>query len=189
MEEGGWIEGVVLRHKDTGKMVKLVDKSTFGETRISAWHERNALTENVKGVDSKDRSFLGEIYYSMATAIGHPELGTMQAKNYLRKVGSLNEERIQNLSVDINTNGIKSYWGRLLERQEEKLEARLDKYVKENAYGVKSVERVPFAIFMRTMETYAETFSKIRKLRENTENAETSEDLVKILVGKHLDEI
>jgi len=40
---GGWIEGVVLKHKTTGKMVKLVDKDTFGVIHKFVWEVRNSL--------------------------------------------------------------------------------------------------------------------------------------------------
>lgn len=40
---GGWIEGIVLTHADSGRMIKLVDKDIFGVARIFAWEVRNRL--------------------------------------------------------------------------------------------------------------------------------------------------
>lgn len=39
----GWIEGVVLKNKETGKMMKLVDKSVFGKAHKFTWLVRSEL--------------------------------------------------------------------------------------------------------------------------------------------------
>lgn len=39
----GWIEGVVMRHKKTGKMFKLIDKDIFGIAHKFVWQVRNAI--------------------------------------------------------------------------------------------------------------------------------------------------
>lgn len=44
----GWIEGVVLKHKATGKMVKLVDKEIFGAAHKFTWATRSALDDQRK---------------------------------------------------------------------------------------------------------------------------------------------
>ncbi len=181
IEFGGWIEGVVMRRPDTGKMFKLVDKNTFTRVLKEAWAERNLLTEAAKGVDA-DNSFLGQLYVDMATALGHPNLGTIQAKSYLRK----SETLLEDLNVDLDVESVRDYWIGLLEVKEVQLEARLDKYAKEEAYGVKSVDRYSFAAYERTLETYATSFQRIGKLLEETREARSAEDLLKILVGKHL---
>ncbi|HEY6436683.1 MAG TPA: hypothetical protein VIY47_08835, partial [Ignavibacteriaceae bacterium] len=65
IEDGGWIEGVVLKHQSTGKMVKLVDKDVFGTVRQIAWEKRNYLTEHAKGVESH-AGFMGRLLLDMA---------------------------------------------------------------------------------------------------------------------------
>ncbi|HEY6435496.1 MAG TPA: hypothetical protein VIY47_02825, partial [Ignavibacteriaceae bacterium] len=119
-EDGGWIEGVVLKHEVSGRMLKIVDKEIFGRIREDAWKDRNLLTEAARSIDG-EHSFLAEMYISLARSIGHPELGTMQAKNYLRKIGTITEDRISNLSTNINFEGVRSYWLRILEQKEEHL--------------------------------------------------------------------
>jgi hypothetical protein len=184
VEDGGWIEGVVLRHKNTGKMVKLVDKDVFGTVRESAWQKRNMLTERARSVDS-DSGFLGKLYLDMANSIGHPELGTMQAKNYLRKAGAITEDRLNTLSAGVDINTVKSYWISLLEIREEELERDLDKYV-EDTNAKNPLEE---AIRQRTLQTFASIFEKIRNLKEDTKTATSISNLLTALVGKQLGEI
>jgi hypothetical protein len=188
VSEGGWIEGVVLKHNVTGKMIKLVDKDVFGTIREIAWQKRNALTEHAKGINS-DTSFMGKIYLDMATAIGHPELGTIQAKNYLRKAGSINEERLNTLSEDIDFGSVKSYWLSLLEVRERDLEVMLDKYRKESNVLLKEGRILTQAVRKRTFETFAMSFKKISEFKNLTEQAKSVTDLFLVLVGKQLGEI
>jgi len=189
LEDGGWIEGVVARHKTTGKMVKIVDKNHFGVIREFAWSERNKLTERAK-TSSGDLSFMGNLHVKMATAIGHPELGTIQAKNYLRKVGTITEERLNTLSTDIDFESIRDYWLSLLEHQEIQLGKELDKYEKEKEVNEASADiLLKTAVKKRTLETYAATFQQIMLLKEATLQARTTYDLLRILVGKQLDNL
>src|SRR5690606_18542104 len=74
LEDGGWIEGVVLKDS-SGNMVKLVDKNKFGVIREDAWRVRNQLTERARSIDG-NHSFLGGLRVQMAQALGHAELGT-----------------------------------------------------------------------------------------------------------------
>lgn len=180
VEDGGWIEGVVLRHKTTGKMVKLVDKEVFGTIREAAWEKRNSLTEKAKGVNSCT-SFMGRVLLDMATAIGHPELGTIQAKNYLRKAGTITEDRISALSATTDFASVKSYWISLLNLRESDLSRELGKYV-----GNLNESR---AVRERTLETFALTFEKIRNLRDDTSRATSIDGLFFALVGKQLGDI
>lgn len=189
--DGGWIEGVVLRRLDTGKMVKIVDKDVFGVVREQAWEERNKLTEAAKST-SGDHSFLGSLYLDLATSIGHPELGTMQAKHYLRKAGMITEERLENLAEGIDVDAVKDYWYGLLAHKTNQLEARLDKYEEETRTNSnRSVRRTSehTAIEQRTLETFSNIFGVIQSLQESATKAQTAEELVNILVGKKLGEI
>ena len=199
INEGGWIEGVVLKHKESGKVVKLVDKSTFGTIREFAWSVRNNLIESAKSVENNP-SFLGRMRVAMATAIGHPTLGTIQAKNYLRKTGALTEDRISMLASGINLAGLKEYWLGLLDVKEQELLEYLDKYEKEKAKKQVMVSegqvRSPLIcrydgtpIDKRTQEVFASIFEQISSYKSDTVSAKSVNDLIFILVGKQLGEL
>lgn len=176
LEDGGWIEGVVLT-SPTGKMVKLVDKDVFGTIRESAWEKRNYLTEYAKGVDS-NAGFMGRLLLEMATALGHPELGTIQAKRYLRQVDILNED----VSGNIDFMSVKSYWSSLFEIKERELNRELDKYLRESSNN----SLLDRAVKKRTLETFANSFERIEKFRMLTEHSNTVSDLISVLVGRYL---
>lgn len=183
LEDGGWIEGVVLRRTDTGKMVKLVDKDTFTMTLREAWFERNALMEGAKSIDG-NHSFLGTMFVSMASALGHPELGTLQAKNYLRKASMITEDRITTLSNGVDFESVKSYWINLLEKQKLNLETRLVKYEKEKDIQKSTDDTYRCSTQYRTLEAYSTIFKKIISLQEATILSVSVEDLITILIGK-----
>ncbi len=175
-QNGGWIEGVVLKHKVTEKMIKLVDKNVFGVIRENAWKERNILTEAAKGVDG-NHSFLAEVYVTMAASLGHPELGTIQAKNYLKKIGTKTDRIVSFISEGVDFKEVKNYWMWLLEQRENQLQIRLKEYEEE--------KEPSHAIKERTIQTFASTFEKLYILQQDTSQANTSEDLVLALVSKH----
>lgn len=185
--EGGWIEGIVMKDPRTGRMVKLIDKDVFGRIRETAWQKRNQLTEHAKSVDNLP-SFMAEVYVGMATAIGHPELGTMQAKPFLRKLGSTNEERLQRLSENINFRSVKEYWLNFLDAKRAQLLVDLDKYEKEAIRHLNEgvLQR---AIHERTMQTFSTVFHKIGAFEERIREARTPEVLAKIIAEKHLREL
>ncbi len=199
-EDGGWIEGVVARHPQSGKMIKIVDKTHFGVIREFAWKVRNNLIERARSADSQS-SFLGSMYVRMATATGHPELGTMQAKNYLRKAGTITEERLNTLSVGINVNLVKEYWLALLEQKETELEQELAKYEKEKVgYYIENTQRqrktqgdgkVYYSpgIDKRTKEVFASLFEQIKVLKTSVDEVTDSNQLFQILVGKQLNDL
>lgn len=170
LEDGGWIEGVVLRDI-SGNMVKLVDKNKFGVIREDAWRMRNQLTESARSVDG-NHSFLGRLRVQMAQALGYAELGTTRAKRYLSSGIPLTE--------GINTKSVKEYWLNILDLKESELIGILDKYETEaNLVSAASVKK-------RTAESFAETFQKIDEFRTRTIRAQTPDDLLVILIGKHL---
>ena len=175
-QNGGWIEGVVLKHKVTEKMIKVVDKNVFGVIRENAWKERNILTESAKSVDG-NHSFLAEVYVTMAASLGHPELGTIQAKNYLKKIGTKTDRIISFISEGVDFKEVKNYWIWLLEQRENQLQIRLKEYEEE--------KEPSNAIKERTIQTFASTFEKLFILQQDTLQASTSEDLVVALVSKH----
>lgn len=189
IQDGGWIEGVVLRHPQTKKMVKIVDKNHFGFVREAAWKKRNMLTENAKSTEG-DLSFVGNLRVGLATSLGHPSLGTMQAKNYLRKAGDDTRSRLESLSEGVDFESVKEYWLGLLETAQVKFDMELKKYAKETDHlneGLGSL--LSNAVTTRTLETFATVFQNILHLKESTLSARKTVDLLEALVGKQLKEI
>jgi hypothetical protein len=126
----------------------------------------------------------------MATSIGHPELGTMQAKNYLRKAGTITEERLSTLSSGINFETVRQYWVSLLEVRQQELERELDKYEKEESdFPAGTRGFLSAAIKERTKQTFAQAFQQITEAQSAALQANDTNDLLNILVGKQLGEI
>lgn len=184
VEDGGWIEGVVLTNSN-GKMVKLVDKDVFGTVREIAWEKRNYLIEHAKGVESQ-AGFMGRLLRDMALALGHPELGTIQAKRYLHKVGVLTEDKLYILSENVDFNAVKSYWLSLFTVRESKLYEELDKYCRDSSVLLRDNRILTQAIRKRTLETFASLFDKIKTFKILTEQSNSVPNLILILIGKHL---
>ena len=189
IQDGGWIEGVVLRHPESRKMVKIVDKTRFGTIRESAWQKRNMLTENAKSTEG-NLSFVGNLRVGLATSLGHPSLGTMQAKNYLRKVGEDTQSRLENLAEGVNFNSVKEYWLGLLEVAQSNFDVELKKYAKEkDSLGEGLGNLLSNAVTTRTLEAFATVAEKILRFQASTLSARKTTDLVEILVGKQLNDI
>ena len=189
IQDGGWIEGVVLRHPQTRKMVKIVDKNRFGVIRESAWQKRNMLTENAKSTEG-NLSFVGNLRVGLATSLGHPSLGTIQSKNYLRKIGEDRQARLRNISNGVNFESVREYWIGLLETARTKFDQELDKYEKEaNIIHEGAGNLLLRAVQTRTLETFASVFQKIKLLEDTAISARETADLVEVLVGKQLNEI
>jgi DNA-binding transcriptional MerR regulator len=184
VKDGGWIEGVVLSCPNY-QTYKLVDKDTFGIAREKAWAKRNDLTEGAKSIEGP-HSFVGNLQISLARALGHPQLGTIQAKSYLRKIGLNTEERLSSLSIGTDLLEAKGCWIDILENQRTKLDQELDKYEKET---INSSICLGEWINIRTLESFAQTFQKINELQEAAKSAKGNSDLIKALVGKQLNEI
>jgi hypothetical protein len=184
LEEGGWIEGVVLRHKTTGRMVKIVDKDKFGTVREAAWAYRNELAESAKSPDGR-LSFMAKLRVDMATSIGHPELGTIQAKAYLRKIDTITEDRASAVSRTFDFQAVRPYWANLLETQIDLLEGRLTSYIASAPRHTVSEK----AFYSRNLETFAGTFKKLSEDVDLVKKSTNSKDLLLILVGKQLSEL
>jgi len=189
IQDGGWIEGVVLRHPQTRKMVKIVDKTRFGTIRESAWQKRNMLTENAKSTEG-NLSFVGNLRVGLATSLGHPNLGTIQAKSYLRKIGEDRQSRLDNLSEGINFKSVQEYWFGLLETAQTKFDRELDKYAKETDSTQTGLGNLlQQAVKTRTLETFATVSQSILQMQNATISAKKTADLVEALVGKQLKDI
>lgn len=195
LEDGGWIEGVVLRHKSSGKMVKLVDKNIFGVIREFSWQVRNNLTEAARSTEG-NLSFLGNLRVSMAVALGHPALGTIQSRHYLKQAGITNEDRVSYIAQNLDVSSVKDYWGNLIEQQRCELEAKLDKYDREKAFlrvespaqSIPIIEKQRYSndIDRRTKEVFASIFAQLSQMQHSIAESTTAADLVYLLAGKQL---
>lgn len=185
LEDGGWIEGVVLRHKKTGEIVKIVDKDTFNCRRIDAWQVRNSLTERANSL-SVNYSFLGELLYDIGLMFSVPELCTLQAKKFYNP---------ENYSQPLS----KYFRERLLivlDRKTCDLQYRLDKYKKKtsrkkvDASGIFQFSprtAVTGSIRQKTLETFATLFELLEIYKQKVRVAKTEEDVVKAIFGKYLE--
>lgn len=183
-DKNSWIEGVVLKYKNDGSMVKIVDKKTFGSIREFAWKIRNSLTDRPRGLNDKF-SYLGEIYVGLATALGHPELGTMQCKRYHKQM----------ILENINLLDVKEYMLKLLENKKLGLEELLDKYKKDEHLLELRIEEGAFrylvsykdsCIGKRTKETFASIFEQLDTLEKNITNANSQEEIIQVIAGRYL---
>ena len=192
VKDGGWIEGVVFRHKDTGRMFKIVDKDMFTTINKFLWKVRGELSDKPKGVDNIT-SLLGKILSGMATALGHPHLATLQAKRYLRKFGDSKEEILAGLSEGVKFENVQSYWLKYLDMMQEEFNKQLDKYNKEResmALNVNNREiKYDDDVHKRTLQTFADIKQMLNEFERDVAEASTAEDLILVLVGKQIEEL
>jgi hypothetical protein len=175
-----WVEGIVLRHRETGEMVKVVDKEFFGIAREFAWQVRNGLAKKPSGIVG-DISFMGQVSVGLASMLAHPHLGTTYAKTLVGK-------------IDISTVVFpeKSSMLSFLESSHRDLVDRLDKYeYEEHLYSVvigqnecsRTVSYKGSPIGIRTRETFAHLFERVDILKQQISKAETPEELIKAITG------
>lgn len=193
IENGGWIEGVVFRNKKTGEMFKVVDKDMFNAVKDFLWKVRSDLSEKPRSLASVE-TFAGKLLVSMASALGHPELGTQGAKRYLKKFGNTPDEIISAMSAQVNFENTKSYWENLLAEKSRELGQLLDKYNKERDQLEFSANGRDFSykdeeVHKRTLQVFANMKQTLNQFEAKAKNAKTVTDLFSILVGRQLGEI
>ena len=186
---GGWIEGVVFRNKDTNEMFKVVDKDMFMVIKDFLWQVRADLKDAPKSLNNVN-TFTGKLKVGLATALGHAELGTTQAKRYMKKHGSTPDEIIANLSKDTNFDSTKTYWIKFLQNMQGEFDKILDKYQKErkgkelqiNDRTIKYDEEV----HSRTLQTFNVMNKMLESMLRETTQANSITDLYTLLVGRQL---
>lgn len=191
LDAGGWIEGVVLRHKDTGEQLKIVDKSIF--TALNKFYHEiiSQITDN-RNADSIKRILTG----GMAETLGHPQLGTSAAKRYVDKFGNSKDEILANLGKAVDVNSAKSTWLKLLIQAEANLNQLLTDYITSNRskdivfgkQGKKTFKHEGPAS-KKTLETFADFKKFLETTKDATQSAKTGADLVNILVGDKISSI
>jgi len=187
---GGWIEGIVCRHRKTKKQFKVVDKQIFGVVKNFLWEIRNDLTEKPRSVNKVD-SFIGQFLKELSESINHPTLGTTQAKRYLRKFGSTKEEIIANLAKDIKFVELCRMWDEFIKIYEQKLEDKLVQYRitrHKKAITVNLGDRTQTFTYnneidRRTLQVFSSLFLKLEQFKQGITNATCAEDLIVLLVA------
>lgn len=174
----GWVEGVVFEHKETGELAKLIDKDKFTQVKNHAWSVRDSLSKMPASHTNEDISFIGKVLTGLAMAVGHPQLGTTQAKRYLSNHGTTLEECVLSLNEGHDFTEVKEYCKTFLEQCSAELDDMLSTYLKErNDLGYcKNVHN-------RTLSVFAETYGKVNELAEKIENAEKVNDIIIALIG------
>jgi hypothetical protein len=191
----GWIEGVVLHNPTNGRTVKIVDKDTFLKVKNFAWAEREHVTKQATKPGAPS-GLTGKLRCTLASALGHPALGTLQAKTYLKNIQKTND-CVEFLSQDAKFGVIKTAWSKALREHLAILSAALDKYESNKVNLLLDINInnnvIPFtysgSIDLRTKEAYALAYKYNADISLAVHRSSTVSDLIKILVGKILDEI
>lgn len=180
--DGGWIEGIVLRNRASGSMVKLVDKSTFGKIRVKSWEIRNNISAPAVSCTSA-MSIMGKLRVDMGVAIGHGELGTVHLAKYLHRLGISAYNDIAPHVTGINVDSVKLQWENILSNNLSQLNDALAKYIMEPpADYMPGVKR-------RTLETFSKAFSTNKYLTIASTSAKTSTDLFLVLAKQQLSKV
>lgn len=190
---GGWIEGVVLRHKVTGEQVKIVDNEIFGTIRNFLWNTRNSLSKISYHVNGT-HSFVGRLLIDLGSTISHPELGTLRAKRYLTKLAKDNNTILSVLSATASFTELQGQWLGIVSSKEKQL---LYEYIayKENKHLFRiNVEIGDFAqtffynsaVDIRTKQVFADTFALLARMKSGIQNSTNLHELMMVLVGRHL---
>lgn len=192
VQNGGWIEGVVFRHKDTGQMFKVVDKDMFTAVKNFLWKVRDELSDKPKSVNTV-KSFMGKVLVGLGTSIGIPELGTYQAKRALKKHGTTREEILHNIAIESDFENTQSFWEYFIIDQQEKFNKELDKYIKGRKDMSFSTNDRNFTyddeVHARTLQVFESVNRILAEFLEKIKKAKSMEDLILILVGRQLKEI
>jgi hypothetical protein len=192
-DDDGWVEGVVCRHTHTGKQFKVVDKDIFIAAKNFLWEVRDKLNEKPRSLN-KIESFVGKFLTGLAESIGHPILGTIQAKRYLKKLGNDNAEIVDKLSSSIDFEQVKLHWIDFVKQQESLLINELHRYKEtRNAKAItielgNQVRTFGYngEVDKRTLQVFSSLFQLLEKFKQGTSAATSAEDLIMLLIGDKL---
>lgn len=192
IEDGGWIEGIVFRDTQDGSMFKVVDKDMFTTIKDFIWKVRSDLSEKPRSAE-KITSFVGQILVNLASTLGDPKLGTTQALRILKKLGSTQQEVLDNLSQGKDFNKLQPYWKNLIDQSLDKLDDILDSYQSSKDDLKTQVQGREFSyndeVHKRTLQTFADTKRMLTSYKQDINKANTVGDLIMILLGRKIMEI
>jgi len=195
LEEGGWIEGVVLKSRATGKdgedeVYKVVDKDIFTTVNEFNYQVRKFLTVKHKGVNTarETAGILGNLLRDMAEVIGYPELGTNQAKNMLKKLGTSRQDIVRTITSEMDLEKTRFEWIKLIDKAEKLLKVVLEQYKdqfqdKEYTDKIGRSHKYDKDIHNRTLQTFAALFMDFSNWKTEINEANSSEGLIMILIG------
>lgn len=196
IEDGGWIEGVVLRRTGidgTDELFKVVDQDIFTSVNAFNHQVRNFLTGKHKGPDTPEKAagILGNLLRKMANVINHPLLGTIQAKRYLKKLGNTSQEIVSIVAQDIDVSNIKEKWTVDITKTAKIVDNLLDQYNdqvsnKEFVDATGRTHKYDETIHNRTLQVFAELVRDFAAWKKAITEATTGEDLVMVLIGDKL---
>lgn len=196
IEDGGWIEGVVLRRTTQNgidELLKVVDHDIFTSVNTFNHQVRNFLTAKHKGSDAPEEAagILGNLLRKMANAINHPQLGTIQAKRYLKKHGNTPQEIISVISQGIDINTVKPEWTSAIDKTSKIVDDLLDQYnsqVKDKEFvdAAGRTHKYDETIHNRTLQVFAELARDFAAWKKAIAEADTAEQLVMVLIGDKL---
>jgi hypothetical protein len=183
--EDGWIEGIVLANPITGHRFKVVDKDVFLAEKKFQWAHRDAIMEYPRSPKYVN-SIFGRMLVRMADYLGNEALGTIQAKRYLRNLGSNTTERISMLMEDKKISHVAANWGWAISSARIELNRELGKYEAEiltprHGLSENSIKR--------TRETFATLFNHLDQLEKDIKSAKNMEELILVFLGKQLKDI
>lgn len=193
IDEGGWIEGVVLRrnHGQYDELIKLVDKDLFTNVNKFNHEIRNKITLKHKGINSdiNDAGLLGNLIRDMMSYINHPILGTIQAKRYLKNNNF--DDIILSAFDGRDINDVKQRWSNMIEIYINKLEHFLNNYIEtyNRLCFIDSIGRqhkYDKAIHIRTLQVFSSTFNMLEKWYNDILSVEDEKELLMIVIGDKL---
>jgi len=181
----GWIEGIVLYNPITGHRFKVIDKDVFLTEKNIQWQMRDSLMEYPNS-PKYAKSLYGKLLVDMGDVLFHQELGTIMAKSCLRKMGNTTEERVAHLSKDMTYHYIRGCWEAILRRCEKSLGISLSLFeidMQKVGHGMSE------SSIKKTRETFASFHEQIRKFNDGIAKAKTVEDLIRVFIGKQLNDL
>jgi len=199
-EEDFGIEGVVLRHPETGEQIKLVDKDTFTTINQFNYAVRAGVSGLVRTTNSdapleSRGGILGELKITIADLLGNREMARVQgAKKALEVVkGKTPEDTIRNLAKELmggeDWRATQRKILALVKATKEKLAGQLKDFKanKDNfQLKLKSGKTMGFSaeIIRRTLLAFAEAKRDLDKLEEKIGKAKNFAQIVAVLYGK-----
>lgn len=193
IENGGWIEGVVFKNKETGEMFKVVDKDMFTSVKNFLWQVRSNLSDKPRNVDNIE-SFMGNVLHGLSCSLGHPDLGTYNAKRYLRKQGKTRSEILTNMSQGVEFDKVRNQWVQILDQQTHILTEELENYRKTvsekefitNFNGTLRKFKYDVEVNKRTLQTFSVMYKQLDGFSQGANNAKSTSDLIMLLSGRQL---
>src|SRR5690606_15992504 len=129
------IEGVVLRKETINgdELWKLVDREIFTVVNSFNHEVREKVVKKHQSInaDNSKAGVMGNMLRDMASSIGYPEIGTTQAKKYLKTISFNPNDIFEYLSRDIDIQRIKNQWEKIITKHYKILGNLLTQYMEQ----------------------------------------------------------